>query len=687
VRNLSKPGLAIGLGIGLLVLLLSLTPPSANLENQIFDLFMRWQADPAKWPKDVVLVLVDENAMRKMGEQKRGERWPWRRDAFAALTAYFMKADAKAVVFDILFCEEADPFFNDAFSTFIKAAGDRVVLSTQIKTDVPNLDPVEALREAVGPRFGFVNVEKDADGVIRRYFLTDIWKRSDCKPLALFLQDKLHFAVPRSNSLLLRHHANADQLIKREIALSTALPVLEGLEIYDAAMKGDKVDPTDLRHILDAIQQSPMPRECERFRDKIVLVGCSAQATFDPVATPLSGHQPGVLIQATALTNLMRGDYLIPAASILRGGFLFLAAIVVTTLCLCVTKIRWQVAFTVLVLAAAFGVSYACFSNNLWLPPLMAMVAGAGSFTGVTTWQYFTEGKQKRWMRQLFSDFVSPDVLEEIQQSPGGLNMRGDRRVGSVLFCDLAGFTTFTERAPPDQFIDSINAYLSEASQVLLARGAYIDKFIGDAVMAVFGVPKAQPDHALQACLSALELQAMLTQLNERLGKQYQLTLGMRVGVNSGEMITGPIGYARKLNYTVLGDTVNLASRLEGANKAFDTRIMIGPLTHEQAKDALEVRFLDYLRVKGKKKPVDVYEVMARKGGLTPQQESLRKVYLEGIEQYRQRKWKEAQATFERALTIAPEDGPSVEYRDRCVHYQKDPPLEDWDGSFGLEHK
>jgi adenylate cyclase len=304
------------------------------------------------------------------------------------------------------------------------------------------------------------------------------------------------------------------------------------------------------------------------------------------------------------------------------------------------------------------------------------------------TYNYYAEGRKKRQIKQLFSDFVSGDVLREIQEHPESLSLRGHHCTGTVLFCDLAGFTTLSERASPEHLLGAMDAYLSEASQALMARGAYIDKFIGDAVMAVFNVPNPQADHAFQACFSALELQEMMKPLNDRLSEKYgPMSLSLRVGVNSGEMIAGPMGYARKMNYTVLGDTVNLASRLEGANKAYSTKIMVGPLTYEATKDRFEFRILDFLKVKGKHEPVRVYELMSQKNQLPETLRKTRDLYLQGVERYRQQQWIQAVSVFDEALNLSPHDGPSLAYRERCLYFSITPPMAPWDGSFGLDVK
>jgi len=676
--------------MALLILVLGNSRLAARIENQLFDVFMGWTARSDRWPDEIVVVVIDDKALQAFGKQ--GWRWPWPRAAHAAAVAYLRQAGAKAVIFDVLFSEESeDAMQDDRFASYLKAAGN-VWLAGEIHTDGPSAEPIAPLKNAVGSHIGFVNIEKDHDGAVRRYFLNDRWKHSNQKPLALALREMVKMPFPEQDrnqdSILLRWHVSLDELAQRNRAYSAESVVRQGLKIVDsaAATHGlDELDPSQLAKWLSHVEVSKEARET--FGGKIVFIGCSGTGTFDAMATPLAAHEPGVMAHATALANLTRGNYLLEAHSFLTWVMRLAILMVVPWICVRVRRVLLQAVLTVAVLLSMAGISLVSFQFGFWFPPLLAVLGGLFSFTGITTYNYFVEGKQKRWLKQLFSDFVSPDVLAELQQSPQGLNLKGERRNGTVLFCDLVGFTTLAATTTPEQFIDAINHYLSEASKVLLAHEAYIDKFIGDAVMAVFGVPKPRTDHALKACFAALDLQKMMDELNKGLGHQHNLKLSLRVGVNSGEMAAGEMGYARKRNYSVLGDTVNLASRLEGANKWFHTRIMIGPQTWEQAKEGVETRFLDLLRVKGEMRAFPVYELLGRKGSLSGQQQQLLKTYEQGIEHYRQRRWKEAVACFDQVLTMDKEDGPGQTYRERCEHYRRQPPAADWDGSFSLDTK
>jgi adenylate cyclase len=681
-----KPGFLIGITVGLIISLCGLFDFSDKLEHHAFDAFMKATADPKKWPSGLAIVLIDETSLQQLSE--RVGRWPWRRDVYAGLAAYLKKAGAREVIFDILFVEPSmEPIWDDKFSTYIHALKN-IRFSALMQPPLKPLLPIESLLDASQNKIGFVNVSKDHDGVLRNYWIKNPDSSSSIQSLAASVSENLQITVPQTDSFLIRWYGNEIQL--KDSIYSAAEPALSGLEMVERIAKigsPKDFDTDDWKQVSKLIESDPEhPRL--NLSGKIVFVGSSAVATEDQISTPLKSIQPGVLFQATALANLIRGDYIRTVPDWVRCLFILINSSLVSLVCIRIQTVRFQASLTLLIILALSILSFVLFNENLWLPPVLAGVASVLSYTCITTYNYVVEGKQKRMFKQLFSDFVSPDVLEELLSTPNALNLAGDSRMGTVLFCDLSGFTTFTETATPPQLIEAINTYYSEASQILLSHGAYVDKYIGDAVMAIFNIPKEREDHAIEACIAALRLPIMIKDLNKRLQQQYpHINLKLRTGVNTGMMVAGPMGYARKLNYSALGDSVNLASRLEGANKEYHTLVMIGPITYDLAKDHIEVRSLDFLRVKGKNKPVRVYELMAKKGELTPEQIKLRAAYHEGFELYQNRQWKEAIQAFERALLIIPEDGPSQVYIERCKHFQNNPPATDWDGSFGLDTK
>jgi adenylate cyclase len=660
---------------------LSRLPFATRLENHVYDRFMRATADVSKWPDDVVVLAIDEKSLREVGDFL-GKTWPWPRWVHAALIAELKRAGARAVLLDVLFAEERDPFDDDVLATYIEACGN-VWLVDKLNPKSPNgLSLIDPFRNAAGSKIGLADMDsvKDRDGVIRRY------PTAQSNPV-----NPSQKTLPLSTAFL---HSTGRQDVEREIYLkfhfrSDNPKIFHSVsDLLIPAFKEWKSgnDHVELDQVKMRIASLSQRSWDEKIRNKIVFVGATAIATYDSVATPMTGHDAGVMIHATALENWMNGNYLKRVPEGIYLPFFLMMGVFICLPSLFVRSAPGQVLCLLALMGGILGASFLGFVNSWWIPPLMPILGLTGAHSVMTTYNYFVEGRQRRFMTQLFSDFVSPDVLAEIQ-STGGLNLRGESRVGTVLFCDLAGFTTFTETATPEQLIDGINTYLAEASKVILSYNGYVDKFIGDAVMAIFNIPRPQENHELVACYAALDLKTMMKELNENLGKKYGVSLSLRTGINTGKMIAGPMGYARKLNYSALGDSVNLASRLEGANKEYGTSIMIGSETYEQVKDQVETRLLDYLRVKGKNLPVKVYELIGRKGSLTEEEQKLYEEYSRGVEAYLKREWVEALNHLHTAITIRPDDKPSQIFLKRCQQFQKDPPADDWDGSFGLDTK
>ena len=289
--------------------------------------------------------------------------------------------------------------------------------------------------------------------------------------------------------------------------------------------------------------------------------------------------------------------------------------------------------------------------------------------------------------KNTFKRFVSPTVVERLLKDPALLRLGGERRVMTVLFSDIAGFTTLAEKMQPEALVELLNEYLSAMTLCVFAREGTLDKYEGDAMMAFWGAPLEQPDHADKACLAALDLQSALAALNGAWSRRGLPSLEMRVGVNTGPMVVGNIGSMIKMDYTALGDAVNLASRLEGANRAYGTKILAGEWTYRAAKDAVEAREIDLITVKGRGDAERVYEILAPAGGLSSARAAGRDAYARALAAYRARRWAEAEAEFRRCDELLGGDPPSQVMRRRVAAFQEHAPSSDWTGVFALGEK
>jgi adenylate cyclase len=295
--------------------------------------------------------------------------------------------------------------------------------------------------------------------------------------------------------------------------------------------------------------------------------------------------------------------------------------------------------------------------------------------------------REKAMIRGMFAQYVPKQVTDALIANPDLAKLGGEIRRMSVLFTDLWGFTTISEGMTPEELVHVLNEYLTAMTNVILEQSGIIDKYEGDLIMAEFGAPVWFEDHAVRACRAALNMQKKLTLMREKWKAEGRHELRSRIGVNTGEMLVGNMGSEQVFDYTVMGDSVNLASRLEGANKNYGTSIMIGRGTWDDVHDKFVTRPLDLLRVKGKKKPVEVFELIAEPGELSTGKKEALEHYMEGMIAYRQRAFMEAGECFGRALSAEPGDGPSEVYHERASQYYLEPPPPDWDGVWELHEK
>ncbi|MGZ6143408.1 MAG: adenylate/guanylate cyclase domain-containing protein, partial [Myxococcales bacterium] len=342
----------------------------------------------------------------------------------------------------------------------------------------------------------------------------------------------------------------------------------------------------------------------------------------------------------------------------------------------------------------------------LWVAASAAFWAGYDVFAGmplvelgamlvlVTVYRYATEERDKRQLRKAFQLYLNPEVMEEMLEDPQALQLGGKELEMTVMFSDIRGFNTISEKLSPQALVHLLNEYLSPMTDIVFAKRGTLDKYIGDAVMAFYGAPVQTPLHAANGCDAALDMMETLGRLREkwRIEDPNIPEVDIGIGLNSGPMVVGNMGSAQRFNYTVMGDNVNLASRLEGLNKEYGTHILVSEQTLHAAckglKDerAYTVRELDSVRVKGKKEPVRLFE-LRRRGLPTTEEQPLLDGYAEGLRLYRAQKFSEARLQFESLLERFAHDGPSTLFIRRCDMMLESPPGENWDGVFKMEHK
>lgn len=424
------------------------------------------------------------------------------------------------------------------------------------------------------------------------------------------------------------------------------------------------------------------------FKDKVVVVGGIAVGTGDSKATPLDQSSPGLVKQAAVLDNLLRDDFIIEAPLWMSVIFAFFVAFISATLVLVVRNTFIDIGFPVLLYYGFFLVTGGVLvTTHLHLLSAMPGFAGALASVFSSAWERLFSRKDRERLKEMFSSYMESDLVELMVEQRQLPTLDGENMEVTAFFSDIKGFSTFSEllKDKPRTLIKVLNRYLSVVTPALTNEGACIDKYIGDAVVALFGAPVRHQDHALRACRAALDVQKVIAELRLEFRREGLPDVYTRIGLNTGAMMVGNIGSEQLLDYTAIGDEMNLAARLEGANKAFDTLIMLGPGTVARVGADIEVRELDRVRVAGKKSAVTVFELLALKGQVDPLKRKVVDLYAQALLAYRGRSFEEARDLLTNALQLQPTDGPSRRLITKCEGLLAEPPGDDWEAVSELE--
>ncbi len=691
----------------------------------------------------VVIATVDEKSLSELG------RWPWPRTTIARLVDKLKKDGAKAVGFDIVFAEpdsnsslqalkalekelkgSANPAVLKALERKRSLADTDAALARSIakaenvslgyffhlsKRDVAHLTEKEieertslisgsryqmvqaktgtkpdegafvhaytaepnlpAISEA-GANGGYFNAFPDADGVIR-------WA-----PLVIRIGDD--FYTPLSLALL-QQYFDWEPMV-----LQLADFGVEGIRAGEIRVPTDETGRVLINYlgpgktfphysISDIIKGRLDP---DTFKDKIVIVGATAIGIYDLRVTPFSSVYPGVEIHATVIDNILRKNFLQQTAWTSFVDFLtiiglgFLIGLVLPRF----DAVR-GILFSGAVLAGFVVVNTILFTRlNLWFNLIYPALAVLAVYSGVTVYRYITEEREKQKIRGAFQYYLTGSVINEMLKDPTKLKLGGDKKNLTVLFSDIRGFTTISEKLSPEELVHLLNEYLTSMTDLVFKYDGLLDKYMGDAIMAVWGAPLDQPDHARRACRTALEMLTELRKLQKKWEAEGRPPMDIGVGINTGDMVVGNMGSQMRFDYTVMGDSVNLGSRLEGINKEYGTNIVVSEFTYTAVQDDFFCRELDSVRVKGKHLPVKIYELLGERREAARFEPWL-KVFEEGLARYKEGRWDEAIASFEKVLEVKPGDPPAVLYISRCRALKENPPEGEWDGVFTMTRK
>ncbi len=417
-----------------------------------------------------------------------------------------------------------------------------------------------------------------------------------------------------------------------------------------------------------------------------MLIGEVAEVAHDEFETPV-GDVYGVEVIAKGIATILRGGPLVAASLGVEIFFgLLLMAIFLGTRRLPNPVPRNAISLGTIFIFILLT-TYLYVYQGYVISMSYLVLAAVFSMIVVNVRFYISEMGQKTMIRDMFGQYLSPKVVQDLVEDPSKVQLGGEEREMTAYFSDIAGFSTISEHLTPSELVQLLNDYLTEMCNIIIGYEGTVDKFEGDAIMAFWGAPNVQADHAQLACFSAIDMNKRLVELRQKWETEGSPLINVRMGLNSGPMVVGNMGSVQKLNYTIMGDAVNLASRLEGANKAFGTQMMISETTYQSCASLIDVRELDTIRVVGKSEPVTVYELLERKGETAGATADLVDAFEKALTLYKRADFIAAKAAFEKCLGIIGGDGPSTTYMKRCQTYIDQPPESGWDGVFALTEK
>ncbi len=647
-KRLRKPtaGALIAVAATVLAFILSQIPLLKTMEWKIYDLEFRTLSDPAKANPNIVMVEIDDLSVERMAENDFG-RFPWPRDTYATLLQYLERGHPKAITFDIIFLEgdkgQDGPQRDMEFANATRRLGNVVnsidvndthryvpqlpamegfQLGPEVEEHLSVKDPYEPLAKA-SRMLGSTFMVLDADGPVRRH-VPFIRQGTSYYPSLSIATVMVALGLRPSDIRLDRMGLHlGDELIplyESEVEYLEKMRVRHMLVNYrgGAFRDQERVERTyktyrfwDLVLSEAQIGDGKKPEvDPAVFRDKIVFVGTTAAGLHDLFQTPFGeqGKMPGMQIHASVVDSILSRSFL----RLAHPGWSVLLLVVSTLL---VGMLGVYLGFW-WALCAAIGVGFGdagiagfCFLRGVWLP-CVPTVAGlvVAQFSSVA-YKYFVEDKAKRQVKALFSRYVSPAVVKELIDDPSKARLGGQRREMSVLFSDIRGFTTFSEAGKPEDVIRQLNEYFSRMVELLFEHHGTLDKFVGDMIMGLFNAPVLDSDHPDHAVRMGLAMLKELQVLNQRWTSEGRPNFDIGVGINTGDMIVGNVGSERTLSYTVIGDNVNLGSRLESLNKEYKSHIIISEATRSRLKGSYFIRSLGSVKVKGKKQAVQIFEV------------------------------------------------------------------------------
>ncbi len=712
----------------LIILILSIVSLGLDLsgsfdipEHKTIDLRTRICRSGKALPPEIALILVDEASLSALN--KIAGRWPWPRSIHADLLDFLAMSGGKSILMDIMFtehqagqmlqCENAA--LDDARLVESTFSAQNVFHAVQITRDSEDEFNKTILNQPL-PK-AFVNrfsIEVNASTRTTRhnkYYLPfkKLYAASNRIGVVSFSHDE--DAVYRGEKLLFNYQDKFFPSLS--IAPILCQPGISDINLNKDAIKFNKNNSPIViplrknnRYIVNMyskynvysysgvilsmlkIQQGELdnlPVNPEEFKDKVIFVGASAAGVEDLKHTSISTKTPGVYLHASIYGNIITQDFLHFTGRVINFIPIILLLTITVFSIFYFKTVQAQVLVPLSSLAGFITLAFILFQANIVINTAISLVAVIFAYIVAYTYIRFTEGKEKKKIRNILGQYVSPAMLSDVLDKNKDDYLKaeiGTKEVLTMFFSDIRGFTSISEKYSEEKVVEVLNSYLSGMVDIIFNNQGTLDKFIGDAIMAFWGAPVKIDDHHYKAVISAIQMLAALEECNRENEEKGLPHLQIGIGIHTGEVILGNIGSEQMLDYTVIGDNVNLTSRLEGLTKNYNCSIIISQDTYEHVKDRIACKIVDYVKVKGKEKPIRIFEVLGEAGKIGPSEINIALLTTEAFNYYSKKQFSEAIAIYEKILELKPQDYLTQMYIFRCREYISEPPPDNWDGYF-----
>ncbi len=705
----------------------------APIEEKVYDSRMIALLDDSHRDMRLVLAAIDEKSLKKLG------RFPWSRDQWIPLIEKLDKFGANVIAFDVVFSEpekylgniSPDKELSKAIKRFQSKEGKKIILPYSINILTEYDDPELYFKEApdaifnqmlntkeegesglfinnvskttfpipelldVKPALGYIGAKEDRDGIFRRYHLLANIDELYFPSFSLLIyqamaKDQTELKIKHNGDAILstkkgKIYLNTEGETKlRWIGHTTAYPVVGISEILDA-----KDDDPELNKL---------------FKDTAVFIGSTSFGAHDFRHTPVHNKLPGVFLHMNMVSMMLDGRFLKHSdLSFVYSWIMLFAGTIIMFLISRLDNAIIDVATVIFLMIITFVIDYFYFMPNGYeITVFFILFPVVGIYSWETILDFYVATKDKLFLKKAFENYISPELIKDMYKSGHQPKLGGDVQVLTAFFTDIQTFSTFSEKLSVSELVELLNEYLTAMTGILLDEGGTLDKYEGDAIIAFFGAPMHFEDHAIKACRVAVSMQSKLLELRKKWkseGDRWpEIVQNMRhrIGVNSGEIMTGNMGSTHRMNYTMMGDSVNLAARLEEAAKQYGIFTHVSEATKDLTKDLFEMRELDTIKVVGKSEPVKTFELLGEKGKTSDLLTKLTSIFHEALSHYKEMQWDQAIEKFKISLELEYErwpdlkgkkTNPSLVYLERCNNFKDNPPPKNWDGVYTLTEK